>query len=271
MSARRGRPRSSAATGTAAERSWEWAACGGRGWVAWTRLALAALLAALALSGCESSQERSAQLAREARHFVGSASHGLRIARASTQVKVLSTQILHSSEGTAALVTVQNTSPHALRDVPLALTVEDAGGAAIYRNDAPGLEAALTSVPLLAPGERFTWIDDQVQAAGTPASASAEAGEAPPAGGPAPRIRLSGVHATEVPEAGVAGTVHDESGVAQHGLVVYGLARRGAKIVAAGRAVLSEVSAHGSSPFQVLFIGGAQGAQVQASAPATTF
>lgn len=252
-------------------RGWEWAACGGRGWVAWTRLVLAALIAAVALSGCESSQERSAQLAREAKHFVGSASHGLTIAHPSTEVRVLSTQILHSSEGTAALVTVRNTSSHALRDVPLAITVKDAGGAVLYRNDAPGLEAALTSVPVLTPGQRFTWIDDQVQATGTPASASAEAGEAPPSSGPAPKIRLSGVHATEAPEAGVAGTANNESSVAQRDLVVYGVARRGAKIVAAGRAVLTEVPAHGSSPFQVLFIGGAQGARVQASAPATTF
>lgn len=252
-------------------RGLEWAACGGRGWVAWTRLALVAAIVAGTLSSCESSQERSAQLSREAKHFVGSASRGLTIARASTRIKVLGTQIVHSAEGTAALVTLQNTSSHALRDVPLAITVRDAGGATLYRNDVPGLEAALTSVALLAPGERFTWIDDQVQATGTPASASAEAGEAQTAPGPAPRIHLSGVHATEAPEVGVAGTVHNESSVAQHGLVVYGLARRGAQIVAAGRAVLTEVAAHASSPFQVLFIGGARGAKVEASAPATTF
>ncbi len=224
----------------------------------------------MVLSGCESSQERSAELAREAKHSPGSAEHGLTIARASTQIKVLGTQIVDSAEGAAALVNLRNTSSHALRDVPLAITVKDASGAALYRNDAPGLEAALTSVALLAPGERFTWIDDQVQAAGTPASVSAEAGEAQTVTGPTPHIRLSGVRATEAPEAGVAGTVKNESSVAQRGLVVYGLARRGAKIVAAGRAVLTEVPAHGSSPFQVLFIGSAQGAKVEAVAPPTT-
>lgn len=235
------------------------------------RLVLAVSVAAAALSGCESSQERSAQLEREAKHSVGATEHGLTIAHASTEVKVLGTQILNSSEGTAVVVTLQNTSAHALRDVPLAITVEDAGGAAVYRNDAAGLEPALTSVALLAPGERFTWIDDQVQATGTPASASAEAGEARPPAGPTPRIHLSGVHATEAPEVGVAGTAKNESSVPQHGLVVYGLARRGGKVVAAGRAVLTELPAHGSSEFQVLFIGGARGAKVEARAPATTF
>lgn len=251
-------------------RIWDWAAGGGRGWVA-LRITLVALTMALPLSGCESSQERSAQLEHEAKHLVGAAVHGLSIAHASTDVKVLGTQVLHDPEGAAVLVTVRNTSRHALRDVPLAVTVKDAGGAVLYRNDAPGLESGLTSVPLLGPGERFTWIDDQVQASSPPASASAVAGEAATVTGTAPRIRLSGVHATAAPEAGVAGTAYNDSGVTQHGLVVYGSARRGGMLVAAGRAVLSEVPAHGSSPFQVLFIGGAQGAKVQATAPPTTF
>ncbi|HEY2768591.1 MAG TPA: hypothetical protein VGI76_10050 [Solirubrobacteraceae bacterium] len=229
-----------------------------------------ALAMALLLSGCESSQERSAQLEHEAKHVVGAAVHGLLIRHASTDVKVLGTQVLHDPEGAAVLVTVQNTSRHAVRDVPLAVTVKDAGGAVLYRNDAPGLEPGLTSVPLLGPGERFIWIDDQVQASSPPASASAVAGEAATVAGAAPRIRLSGVHATAAPEAGVAGTVANDSGVTQHGLVVYGSARRGGKLVAAGRAVLSELPAHSTSPFQVLFIGDARGAHVEASAPPAT-
>ncbi len=253
-------------------RIWKRAACGGRGWGASPRCALVALLAAaVALGGCESSQERSAQLEHEAKHQLGAVAHGLAIAQASTQVKVVATQALHSSEGSAAVVTLRNTSTHALRDVPLAITVKGASGTVLYRNNAAGLEAALTSVALLEPGANFTWVDDQVQAGEAPASVSAEAGEARPASGPAPAIRLTGVHATTAPEAGVAGIVANESDVAQIGLVVYGLARRGGQIVAAGRAVLSEVGAHASAPFQVLFIGGAQGAKVEASAPPTTF
>jgi hypothetical protein len=114
------------------------------------------LLAALALGGCESSREKSAQLERAAKlaraeHPV-QASKGLSILKASTQVQVVATQVLHSSEGTAAVVTLRNASAHALRDVPIAITVKDAAGAALYQNNAPGLEAALTSVALLEPG-----------------------------------------------------------------------------------------------------------------------
>jgi hypothetical protein len=234
------------------------------------------LLAALALGGCESSQEKSAQLERAAKlaraeHPV-QASRGLAIAKASTQVRVVATQVLHSSEGTAAVVTLRNASAHALRDVPIAITVKDAAGGTLYQNNAPGLEAALTSVALLEPGAQFTWIDDQVQASGAPTSVSALVGEAPQAPAGVPRIAVTGVHPTEESgSAGAAGTVSNDSAVAQHGLVVYGVARRGGKIVAAGRAVLPEVAAHGTSTFQVLFIGSAAGTHVEASAPPSTF
>jgi hypothetical protein len=254
----------------------------GAGWRRATRahtrrlLALLAVpLAALAVGGCESNQERSARLERQAKlaraQHPEQAAKGLSIARASGVVKVLATQTVHTSEGTAAVVTLRNDSTRTLRDVPIAIAVKGAHGGTLYQNNAPGLEAALTSVPLLAPGEQFNWIDDQVQASETPASVSALVGEALQAPTPTPRIVLSGVHTNvEGGVSGIAGTVHNDSTVAQQSLVVYGLARRGARIVAAGRAVLSEVPAHHALPFQVLLIGSAAGAQVQASAPPST-
>ncbi len=235
-----------------------------------------ALLLTLAVGGCESSQEKSARLERlakaeQARHPV-QVSRGLSIARASREVRVVATQVLHTSEGTAAVVTLRNLSAHALRNVPIAITVKAAGGSVLFQNNVPGLEVALTSAPLLKPGAQFTWVDDQVQATGAPASASALVGEAPRAPASVPEIRVSGVHATEeAGSAGATGTVDNSSAVAQRNLVVYGVARRGGRIVAAGRAVLAEVAAHGSSPFQVLFIGSAAGAQLEVSAPPTTF
>ncbi len=240
------------------------------------RIALSLLLCALALGGCESSQEKSAQLEKRAKlakaaHPV-QAAKGLSIAHASSAVRVLNTQSVHSSEGTAVVVTLRNVSTHALRDVPIEITVKGAGGNTLYQNNTPGLETALTAVPLLAAGARFEWIDDQVQAADAPASVGAIVGEAPQAPASVPRIALTGVHANEEGRSsGVAGTVHNNSAVTQRELVVYGIARRGARIVAAGRAVLSKVAAHGSSPFQVLLIGSASGARVEASAPPSTF
>jgi len=236
----------------------------------------AVLMLAIALGGCESSQEKSAQLEKQAKlakaaHPV-QAAKGLSIAHASSAVKVVSTQSVHSSEGTAVVVTLRNLSTHPLRDVPIAITVKGAGGSTLYQNNTAGLEAALTEVPILQAGAQFEWIDDQVQAAEAPASVSVLVGEAPQAPATVPQIALTGVHANEEGgSSGVAGTVHNDSAVTQSELVVYGIARRGGRVVAAGRAVLSKVAAHGSTPFQVLFIGSAAGAQVEASAPPSTF
>jgi hypothetical protein len=64
--------------------------------------------------------------------------------------------------------------------------------------------------------------------------------------------------------------VHNRSSVAQQSLVVDVLARRGPAIVAAGRAVLPEVGAGGSSAFQAYLVGTPSGARLEASAPPTT-
>jgi hypothetical protein len=233
----------------------------------------ALLLCALTLGGCETTAEKSAQIERVAKHAALSSERGLTIAKASPYVKVIAAQVLHSGEQTAAIVTLRNLSSHALRDLPIAITVRDARGHTIFQNNAPGLEAALTSVALLPADAQATWVDDQVQASGAPASVAAQVGEAPRAPADAPRLRVGGVHAIEDPASGpgAAGTVANASGIVQHDLVVYALARRGGKLVAAGRAVLPEVPAHGSSGFEIFWVGNPAGAQLVLSAPPTTF
>jgi hypothetical protein len=227
-------------------------------------------MALLALSGCESTQEESAKLEKAARR-VKLSQRGLSIAHASTQVEVLDATLLHSAEGAAAAITVRNTSAHALRSVPIAITVRSASGQTLYQNNAPGLEAALTQLAALPAHGSRTWIDDQVPTAGAPASVSAIVGEAPAASGPEPSIEVAGVHASEEAAGEAAGTVRNRSHTAQQKLVVYVTARRAGRVVAAGRAVLPEVAAGASLPFQAFLQGDTSGAQLEASAPATTF
>ena len=187
-------------------------------------------------------------------------------------MKVVGTALVHSSEGAAAVVTVRNTSPRALRAVPIAITVKDRAGATVYQNNLAGLEAALVSISALAPHAVLSWIDDQVPAGGEPASVSARLGEASGAAGRLPAIALTGLHLSESASNGLGagGTVSNHSGAAQHKLVVYAVARRGGAVVAAGRAVVPEVAAGASMPFEVFFIGEPRGAQLQASAPPTS-
>lgn len=233
--------------------------------------AASALVLAVTLSACETTAEKSAKLERAA-HHTRLAEKGLTITKPSADVRVLSATIVHGREGNAAVITLSNTSARALRAVPIAITVKDAHGATLFQNDTAGLEPALTSLGSLAAHGRATWIDDQILTSGTPASVSATVGEAPSVSGALPRIEVRGVHASEEGGTqGAAGTVRNASSVVQQSLVVYVLARRGDKVVAAGRAVLPEVGAGASLPFQAFLQGDLSGAQLEASAPTTTF
>jgi len=229
------------------------------------------LLVALALAGCETTAEKSAKLERAARR-AAVAQNGLLITRPSTDVKVLETAALHSSEGAAAVVVVRNVSPRALRDVPIAITVKNAGGGTLFQNNAPGLESALVAVPSLPAHGELSWVDDQLPATGQPAGVSALLGQAPTAAG-APQIAIQGVHMIEDPSRGIGtgAKVSNHSRVAQQNLVVFAIGRRGGRIVAAGRAVVADLAAGASTPFQLFYVGDPRGAQLQISAPPTTF
>ncbi len=236
-----------------------------------------AVATALTLCGCQSTQERSTELQRAAKHDV-LAVHGLSVSRENPSVRVLRSTIVHSKEATAVVVELRNTSSHALENAPIEVTVRDAHGAVLYQNNASGLESSLTTVSLLEPGQETIWVDDQVQASGgTPVSASALVGEAAQPSGTIPQLSIASARlASEAGvEATLSGTVENHSQTTQQNLVVYAVARRASKIVAAGRAVLPEVTAGTNSgtnvPFQIYFVGNPSGARIQTSAPATTF
>jgi hypothetical protein len=233
--------------------------------------ALAAAITTIALCGCQTTEQRSAELQRLTKRQV-LASRGLSVARENPAVQVLQSTVVRSREATAVVVALRNTSSHTLENAPIEVTVRDAHGVALYRNDAPGLEPSLTRVSLLEPGREAIWVDDQVQTSGTPAVASARVGEASTVSN-VPKTSVVGAHLSS--EAGAetteSGSVANGSSVAQANLVVYATARRAGRIVAAGRAVLPEVATGTSVPFQIYFVGNPGGAQIETSAPATSF
>ncbi|MGA9286477.1 MAG: hypothetical protein WBV85_13655 [Solirubrobacteraceae bacterium] len=233
--------------------------------------ALGAIAILLALSGCQSTQDRSAELQRDAKHQL-LASQGVSVSKESPSVRIVHATIIHMSTATAVVVQMRNVSTKTLRDAPIELTVKDAKGGVLYQNNAPGLEPSLTMVSVLEPGAESTWVDDQVQAAGTPATATGLVGKATAVSG-VPRMEVLNAHLSSEPgaEATESGNAANRSAVPQANLVVYAVARRAGKIVAAGRAVLPEVGAGASVPFQIYFVGDPRGARVEVSVPATTF
>jgi hypothetical protein len=239
----------------------------------------ALVLVGLALTGCETTAEKSAQLERAAKRAQAGAlgagvspARGLSITRKSTRIRVGRATILHDSEGTAAAITLDNVSTTPLRNVPIAITVRDAGGSPLYTNDAAGLAPALVSAPLLPAHGSLTWIDDQVQAAGVPASVTATVGEGERVTGAIPALAVQGVHFSEDQTSGlnVEGSVLNRSHIGQRELVVYCSALRGGKIVAAGRALVPLAAAGAATRFQIYFVGDPRGAQLKLSAPAST-
>lgn len=243
---------------------------GGAGVRAWILRAVLVTLA-LALTGCERTQEKSAQL-EKAVHHARLTERGLSIAKASPDITVLGATLVRGTEGAAAVVTLRNDSAQALRDVPIAITVKDAQGSTVFQNNAPGLEAALTSLGSLSAHGVATWVDDQVPATGNPVSVAAIAGESPAVSGALPEIEVAGIHPNEESgSATAAGTVRNRSSVAQQALVVYAVARRAGRVVAAGRAILPEVAPGAAVPFQAFLVGSSHGATLRAEAPTTTF
>jgi hypothetical protein len=232
---------------------------------------VALVLGALALAGCETTAEKSARLKRSARHSA-LAQTGPSIARTSTKARVLSAVAVQGSEGAAIVVTVRNTTGRTLREVPIAVIVEGAGGRVLYQNNEPGLEAGLVRVGSLAPHQTLDWVDDQLPAGAGHGTVSARLGESPSSTSSPPKIRVAGVRSTEDPSTGpgASGTVINGTATAQRSLVVFAVARRAGRIVAAGRAVLPQLAASSAAPFQLFLLGDARSAKLGVAAPPTT-
>jgi hypothetical protein len=232
----------------------------------------ALVLLALALTGCETTAEQSARLERAAKAQQRRATApGLSIARKSTKVLVSASTVLHSSEGDAAVLTLRNVSGAALVRVPVEITLASAQGSPLYTNDAPGLAAALTSAALLPAHSSTFWIDDQITASGVPASVTAKIGEGTTVGTAIQPLAVEGSHLVEESAGSpdLEGRVVNRASASQQEVVVDALARRGRRIVAAGRAVLAQLAAGATARFQLFFIGDPKGAQIETSAYAS--
>jgi predicted small secreted protein len=232
---------------------------------------LALVLGAVSLAGCETTAEKSAKLEKAAKKIAPAAQQGLSIAHESSIVKVHSATLVRGSEGTAAVLTLHNSSAQAIRDVPISLSLRDATGATVYTNGTPGLAKTLTSLALLPAHGDGVWIDDQIP--GTSAkSLTTKVGEGTPVSGSLPRLAIREAQlAKDASGAATAeGTIANPSHTAQSEVVVYALARKGSHVVAAGRAVLASLAPGASAPFEVFFIGTPTGAPLELSAPPTT-
>lgn len=226
---------------------------------------------ALLLAACESTQDKSARLAEQAEGL--KKQRGLVIAKRSKVVKVGRRAVLNDKNGTAVVVELRNTSKRRLAEVPVAIDVRN-GRRSVFKNDDPGLEPSLVGVPVLRPGQRFLWVHDQVLATGRGKAVRAKVGvERRKAPARIPEIRITPPKLEVDPTSGTlaVGRLINRSRVLQRNIVVHAVARKGGRIVAAGRAAVERLKPGASAAYQVFFIGDPRGARLTLAAPPTRF
>ncbi len=233
-------------------------------------LSVAAVFAAATLTACESTQDKSDRIAREV-GTVNLAEKGKTVARQSRDVKVVRTALLQDENGTAVVVAMRNRTGRSLANVPITFDVRDRRGRNIYRNDAAGLEPSLIGTSLLPGNGTMLWVNDQVQLPEPGRKARARTGSGRKAPKSVPRLVVSRPRLEQDPVSGVSavGKVTNKSRTEQRKLVIYAVAVKGGRPVAAGRAQVNRLKPGKRANYQVFFIGNPRGAHLQVAAPPT--
>lgn len=226
----------------------------------------------LIASGCETTREKAAKVTKQSDDAFRQT--GLDVARANRAVQVISTAVVSDANGTAVAAVLRNTGARALADVPLQLVVRDGRGRATARNDDPGLEHGLTHIALLPPGREVVWVNDQLSViGGRPVRADLVAGRER-GGAPARAISITVEDARLEgdPSSGITavGRAVNGSAIEQRDLVISCVARRGGRVVAAGRAIVPVLRANGRATIHVYFIGDPTGAELTFEAQPST-
>lgn len=225
-----------------------------------------ALLAVAGLTACQSTQDRSAELASKGSKTLLN-DKGLTVDKESTDVKVTSTALLTDPNGSAVVVDLHNDSGQNLTDVPILIDVLDAKGKSVYKNNVPGIEQALAAVPYIPANGDVEWVNDQVLATGKPKSVKVRVGASTASfSGAPPDIQVSSPTVAGDPVSGIeaTGTVVNKTGADQGRLLLYGVARKGNRIVAAGRGAIERLKAGAKKlKYDIYFIGNPQGADVK--------
>jgi hypothetical protein len=231
------------------------------------------LLAPAILAGCESTQEKSAKLEAEGASLAKV--EKIRIGAANQAIEVTDKTLLTDQYGTALVVRMKNASPETQADVPIAVNVKNAKGKSIYRNDTEGLEHGLIKIPMVMGQEETWWVNDQVLITEKAASADVTIGKSDaPAPRDIPEIGVSEPKLEIDPVSGinVTGEVVNKSQVEQIDLLVYAVATKGGKVVAAGRGLIPKLKTDGKPEFyNVYFIGDPRGADIEVFAPPSDF
>lgn len=221
-----------------------------------------------ALPACESTQDKAADLRKQgAKAF---SQKGLSVKGKSRSVEIRGRTVLSDPNGTAAVIELENRTSKTLRGVPIAIDVTD-GDKSLFKNDDPGLEPSLVGIPVIRPRERVAWVNDQVFAE-SPKAVKVKVGTERGTVKAPPEMKVSKPELIPDPVSGLAaeGKVTNPSKILQEKLVLYAVARKGGKVVAAGAGGIEKLRPGKSAGYQIFFIGKPKGAKITIVSPPTT-
>ena len=233
--------------------------------------ALAAGLIVIGVSGCETTQEQSAKIARSLGHQ-SALSSTTRLGARSSTVRIEQAVLLTSAGQSAVALKLTNTSAQAQVDFPVLVEVRDAGGRSVYRNDTTGIEPSIQHFAALGPHATAWWVDNEVLASGgVPKTATGQLGASTVrAPSTLPSITTAGVSATDsFPGPHVSVTVRNRSGIAQRQLPVYAVALKDGQVLGAGRAIVPALAPGVAVAVQVPMVGAVAGSTISLAVPPT--
>jgi hypothetical protein len=233
--------------------------------------AFAAGLIVLGASGCETTQQQSAKIARTLGHQSAIAGT-TRLGAANRDVRIEQEVLLTAAGQSAVALKLTNTSTRTQTDFPVLIEVLDAKGSAVYRNNTSGIEPSIQQFALLAPHATAWWVDNEVLASGgVPKTATGQLGAATaPAPGAVPSITTEAVSASDsFPGPHVSVTVRNRSTIAQRQLPVYAVALRGGRVVGAGRGIIPSLAPGAGAQVQVPMVGSVSESTISLTVPPT--
>jgi hypothetical protein len=223
------------------------------------------LLAAIALAGCETTEQKSAQIAKRVGNQRADAQQ-TKIAAANKSVRILRSAIVRGAGGSAAVLELENTSAATQRDIPIVITAYGASGKAVYTNNTVGASSPTGELSLLAGHATAWWVDSNVlSSAGEPVRLVAQIGAGSTGAAPAPLRSANLVGGSNFVGPYIGGSATNASDSALSDVTVYAVALAGGRVVAAGQSLIPVLSAHRSTSFEVTVIGSPKGASPAAT------
>jgi hypothetical protein len=231
----------------------------------WALGAVTLVFVGAVLSGCATTQDANKRASIQADRTLASRK-ALELRGTDRNVQVVSTTVLNGKDGSAVVAVLRNRGDQPVNDLPIEVGPE--GGDPV--NARPNVPYFQSHAPAIAPGDQATWVYVSKEPLGSNRAFVRVGAD------PTPPLATAD-HVSELETGGkvdgssVQAKVTNDSGVPQYDLDVYAVARKGGRLVAAGRANLLHLGVTNSAHLTLPVIGDVKGAQVQIFAPQTLF